>query len=111
MNFQERYEKIKVLAKPELEIIEKNLIEDVHTREPLNSALKNFLTAPSKRIRPLLSILYLKANEENFNSFICRNFFTLILVSVKLIYDNRTERFVCWLNLPLPITVDLMNLI
>lgn len=67
MNFQERYEKIKVLAKPELEIIEKNLIEDVHTREPLNSALKNFLTAPSKRIRPLLSILYLKANEENLS--------------------------------------------
>lgn len=67
MNFQEQYEKIKVLAKPELEIIEKNLIEDVHTREPLNSALKNFLTAPSKRIRPLLSILYLKANEENLS--------------------------------------------
>lgn len=67
MNFQERYEKIKVLAKPELEIIEKNLIEDVHTREPLSSALKNFLTAPSKRIRPLLSILYLKANEENLS--------------------------------------------
>ena len=37
MNFQERYEKIKVLAKPELEIIEKNLIEDVHTREPLKT--------------------------------------------------------------------------
>lgn len=67
MNFQERYEKIKVLAKPELEIIEKNLIKDVHTREPLSSALKNFLTAPSKRIRPLLSILYLKANEENLS--------------------------------------------
>ncbi len=67
MNFQERYEKIKVLAKPELEIIEKNLIEDVHTREPLSSALKNFLTAPSKRIRPLLSILYLKANKENLS--------------------------------------------
>ena len=33
----------------------------------LNSALKNFLTAPSKRIRPLLSILYLKANEENLS--------------------------------------------
>ena len=64
MKFKERYEKIKVLAKPELEFIEKSLVQDICTREPLDSVLKNFLTAPSKRIRPLLSILYLKANEE-----------------------------------------------
>lgn len=64
MKFKERYEKIKVLAKPELEFIEKSLIQDVNTREPLDSELKKFLSAPSKRIRPLLSILYLKSNEE-----------------------------------------------
>ncbi len=61
MSFKEKYNKIKESVKYELEIIEEKMVSQIHTREPLNSSLKNFLTLPSKRIRPVLGILYTKA--------------------------------------------------
>lgn len=61
MNFSEKYSKIKQLAQKELDIIEEKMVSVINTKEPLNSYLKDFLTNPSKRIRPLLGILYTKA--------------------------------------------------
>ena len=55
------YLQIKQLVKKELSIIENKMLSAVNICEPLNSHIKSFLTAPSKRIRPVLAILYNKA--------------------------------------------------
>ena len=61
MTFEEKYADIRQLAKDEIEFIEKFMVQNVETREPLNSHIINFLNAPSKRMRPLLSILFYKS--------------------------------------------------
>lgn len=68
MNFNNKYNIIKNLAQKELEIIENKIVSEIQTRQPLKSSLINFLTAPSKRIRSVLTILYLKALGENINT-------------------------------------------
>lgn len=67
MSFIEKYKLIKNLAKDEIEKVEDSMISNIHTREPLKSSLVGFLTSPSKRIRPLLAILYSKANNEELS--------------------------------------------
>lgn len=64
MSFKEKYKKIRSLTNIELELIEQKMTADIQIREPLNSAVKNFLVSPSKRIRPVLAILYAKAANE-----------------------------------------------
>ena len=65
MSFNEKYNKIKQLAQKELDLIEEKMVSDINIREPLQTSVVEFLKAPSKHIRPLVSILYLKAcNEE-----------------------------------------------
>lgn len=68
MTFNEKYSKIKYLASEELKKIEENITSSIHTREPLKSHIVQFLTAPSKRIRPVLAILYTKALGQNLNT-------------------------------------------
>lgn len=68
MTFNEKYSKIKYLASDELKKIEENITSSIHTREPLKSHIVQFLTAPSKRIRPVLAILYTKALGQNLNT-------------------------------------------
>lgn len=68
MSFENRYIKIRELIQSELIEIEKKTIETVNIKEPLNTHLKKFLLAPSKRIRPLLAILYLKAQGYEINN-------------------------------------------
>lgn len=63
MSFNEKYKKIKKLAESELSVIEKKMVSSIIVREPLNSHLVKFLTAPSKRVRPVLAVLYTKACE------------------------------------------------
>ena len=67
MSFNEKYNKIKNLAKDEIEKIEKNMVQQIKIREPLKTSLVKFLTSPAKRIRPLLAILYTKALGEELN--------------------------------------------
>lgn len=67
MSFNEKYKKIKDIAKFEISEIEKKMVLSVKTREPLNSYIINFLMSPSKRIRPLLTILYLKMAGESLS--------------------------------------------
>ncbi len=64
MSFNEKYSKIKNLVQDELNIIEKNMTSMIEIREPLKSCLKEFLTLPSKKIRSVLPLLYLKANNQ-----------------------------------------------
>ena len=61
MSFNEKYSKIKKTVQDELDIIKENMVSVINTREPLNTYLKEFLTLPSKQIRSVLPILYLKA--------------------------------------------------
>lgn len=68
MSFNEKYKKIKQLVQCELDIIERNLISQINIREPLNSYIKDFLTLPSKRIRLVLPLLYLKAHNQTVTS-------------------------------------------
>lgn len=68
MTFNEKYSKIKYLASDELKKIKENITSSIHTREPLKSHIVQFLTAPSKRIRPVLAILYTKALGQNLNT-------------------------------------------
>ncbi len=67
MSFNEQYKNIKQLAISEINIIEQKMIEDINLQEPLNSFLKDFLLAPSKRIREVLPVLYFKALNKNLN--------------------------------------------
>ncbi len=59
MSFNNKYENIKKLCKDELLIIEDIMVENIKVRKDLESNIINFLKSPSKRIRPLLSLLYL----------------------------------------------------
>ena len=67
MTFAQKYNNIKSSVQDELAIIENKLVEKINIREPLNTSVKKFLTSPSKRIRPLLTILYLKAQNQTLN--------------------------------------------
>lgn len=61
MTFSNKYSKLKELIQNELTIIENEMVSKINIREPLNSYIINFLKAPSKRVRPLLSVIFYKA--------------------------------------------------
>lgn len=89
MNFNERYNNIKQIVKPDLDIIEKKMTGAIHVREPLNSYLSDFLTFPSKRIRSLLALLYLKANNITVSDNILEILTVVELVhNASLIHDD-----------------------
>ena len=67
MGFNEEYNKILELVKPDIAKVTDDLVSEINLNEPLNSSLKNLLTAPSKHIRTLLAFLYLKANNIEIN--------------------------------------------
>lgn len=89
MTFNEKYEKIKDLSSEELLKIEKTMLDYIDVREPLNSSVKNFLKLPSKRIRSVLAVLYLKSleeelSEEQYNILSCVE----LVHSASLIHDD-----------------------
>lgn len=89
MDFNEKYNSIKNLAKDEIKTIEENMISQVQTREPLNSSLVKFLTSPAKRIRPLLAILYTKAQGKELNKKQLEHLTVVELVhNASLIHDD-----------------------
>lgn len=63
MTFNEEYLHILNTVKEDIEVVNKNLTSFINISEPLKTKLCNFLTSPSKRIRSLLTFLYLRANE------------------------------------------------
>ena len=60
MTFNEKYSKIKEIVSDDLYQIENNLTDFYCGADELQENLLNIIKAPSKRIRPLLAILYLK---------------------------------------------------
>jgi len=61
MSFNKKYNRIKKYIQPELDIIQGKMVSNLDIREPLRASIGHFLLSPSKRIRSLLVILYLKA--------------------------------------------------
>lgn len=59
MSFNQKYQKIFDIIREDINKI--NLFEGLEFPEPLKSKLSEILNAPSKRIRPLVAFLYLKA--------------------------------------------------
>jgi geranylgeranyl pyrophosphate synthase len=68
MTNNKKYNQIKTLVQDELNKIEGKMCSLINTKEPLNSSLLRFLQAPSKHIRCVLPILYLKAQNQNLSS-------------------------------------------
>lgn len=95
------YEKIKALIKPELEKVDKNLCEINSTSKEFNDYIKEYVSAPSKRIRTVLTFLYLKAN----NKEITEEQITLqtvieIIHNATLIHDDIIDEADVRRNLP-----------
>lgn len=61
MSFQEKYLSILEIVQPEIEQIKEKMFDGIEVQEPLKSKLFDVLNAPSKHIRSVVSILYLKA--------------------------------------------------
>lgn len=61
MSFNDKYKKIRVLTENEIVKIEEKMVSSIRIREPLKSYIIEFLMSPSKRIRPFLAIIYMKA--------------------------------------------------
>lgn len=61
MDFEKKYNEIKKLVKDDLFFLEKEIKATFKNKTPLDKELSEFLTAPSKRLRPLLGFLFLRS--------------------------------------------------
>lgn len=82
MGFDKRYKKIKGVVQEDLDFLESGIKNLFVNKNPLNQSLLSFLTAPAKRLRPLLGILFLrcvfgKINQRQHN----------VLLAVELIHN------------------------
>lgn len=60
MSFNEKYKQIQNVIQEDLFFLEEGIKNLFENKNPLNKDLSDFLTAPAKRLRPLLGILFLK---------------------------------------------------
>lgn len=60
MGFEQEYQKIKSVVQEDLNFLEQGVKNLFAGKNPLENDLSDFLTAPAKRLRPLLGILFLK---------------------------------------------------
>ena len=67
MKFAENYINIKKTILEELTYLEREIINLFQDEAPLSKKLSDFLTAPSKRLRPILGFLFLKSIGEKIN--------------------------------------------
>ncbi len=89
MSFSKEYNKIKEFLSGELSKTEICMLDSISVREPLESFILDFLKAPSKRIRPVLCILYLKSLEINITKQHYELFSAIELIhSASLIHDD-----------------------
>lgn len=89
MTFEKKYNIIKELANYEIKFIEEYMVQNINTREPLCSSIISFLKAPSKRIRPLLSILFYKSIFNTINETQLKALSSIELIhSASLIHDD-----------------------
>lgn len=89
MSFNEKYNKIYKIVSDDLTILEKELISDIDFSPFINKFLTDFLTQKAKRIRPLLSFLYLKALNKKINNDVY-SYLTVIEIihNASLIHDD-----------------------
>lgn len=82
MNFEEKYQKVKDTVGDDFSLLEQEIKELFVNKTPLDKDLSNFLTAPAKRLRPLLGFLFLRTlfNEVNESQ---QN----VLLAVELIHN------------------------
>ncbi len=89
MSFDKSYSQICGTVQEELEKLNAELEKSVCGDTPLHSAVRDFLLAPSKRIRPLVVFLYLKANKiEVSNAHIKLQTVTELIHNASLIHDD-----------------------
>jgi len=67
MNFEDNYNNIKIIIKDDLNLLETNIQQIFSDKTPLDSQLLSFLTAPSKRLRPVLGFLFLRGSNKELN--------------------------------------------
>ena len=82
MKFEDKYINIKQLCSEELKEIEKIMIDALDLRQEFLPYVAGFLKAPSKRIRPVLSLLFLKAAGFGIDSEILK-----VLAAVELVHN------------------------
>lgn len=68
MGFEQDYQRIKDVVKGDLDLLEQGIKNLFLNKNPLDQQLLDFLTAPAKRLRPLLGILFLKCLFGKVNS-------------------------------------------
>lgn len=89
MKFNESYIKYKELAKDELSEIDNIISNLICVRKELGNSLSEFLISPSKRIRPLLALLYLKSLGEEISENHLKLLSALeIIHNASLIHDD-----------------------
>lgn len=82
MTFEDEYAKIKNLVRDDLNHLEQEIKSLFADENPLSNDLSSFLTAPAKRLRPLLGFLFLRSfspeiNQKQYN----------VLLAVELIHN------------------------
>lgn len=82
MKFNDKYEEIKKLCENQLSKVEKIMTDSINLRNELYPFVVKFLTSPSKRIRPLISLLYMNA----YGYEICEEHLK-ILSAVELVHN------------------------
>ncbi len=89
MTFINKYKIIKETVLPELNKIEEIMYSLVNIKEPLNTSVKDFLASPSKRMRPVLSLLYAKASGIEINDDILKALCAVEIVhNASLVHDD-----------------------
>lgn len=61
MSFEDKFNKIKAVVKEDLDSFEAEIGNLFSDKNPLNKDLTEFLTAPAKRLRPMLGFLFIKS--------------------------------------------------
>ena len=67
MDFNKKYNKISELVKNDLLKLEDELLSSINLAAEIDETLKTFLTNKPKRIRPLVSFLYLRTTNKETN--------------------------------------------
>lgn len=89
MSFIEQYNQISNLVLDDLKKLEQELVSEIDFSPYINALLKDFLTKNTKRIRPLLAFLYLRASEKEITP-IQYSYQTIIEIihNASLIHDD-----------------------
>lgn len=68
MNFEEKYQKVKDIVQADFSLLEHDIKKTFTNKNPLEKDLSTFLTAPAKRLRPLLGFLFLRTLLNDVNT-------------------------------------------